>query len=276
MTHKHRPCRLLGWLLAGALLPLTPAFAADAPDQGGSNGPAKAAAADSGGALTPDRPGFTNGSDTVAPGHVQVELGTTRTKYSADSGQGQATDAPETLLRTGLNDKTELRVVLPNYVWPSGGKAGFGDGAVGVRYKFYQSKDGNTKLAFTPSLSIPVRSAVTTSGHVDPVLSLNGQTTSGARWGLSSNLILSYPTQNGGRVTDYTGTGQVTYALTGVLSVYGDYYYDAPIGGPPSPIADGGLTYRVGQNLQFDLGTGRGLGGNAPVQFYGGGVSLRF
>ena len=273
MTHRCWPCY---WLLAASLLPLTAARAADAPDQGGANGPSKAAPADSGGALTPDRPGFTNGSDTVAPGHVQVELGATRTKYSADSGMGQATDAPETLLRTGLNVRTELRLTLPNYVWPSAGKAGFSDGAVGLRYKFYQSKDGNTKLAFTPSFSVPVRSAVTTSGHVDPILSLNGQTTSGARWGLSSNLILSYPTQNGGRVTDYTGTGQVTYALTSALAVYGDYYYDAPVGGPPSPIADGGFTYRVGQNLQFDLGTGRGLGGNALVQFYGGGVSLRF
>ena len=273
MTHKYWPCC---WLLAAFLLPLTAVRAADAPDQGGASGLAKAVPADAGDVLTPDRPGFTNGSDTVAPGRVQVEIGVTRTRYAAANGQGQATDAPETLLRTGLNAKTELRLTLPNYVWPSGGKAGFSDGSVGVRYKFYQSKDGNTKLAFTPALSVPVRSAVTTSGHVDPVLSLNGQTTSGARWGLSSNLILSYPTQNGGRVTDYTGTGQVTYALSGVLSAYGDYYYDAPVGGPPSPIADGGFTYRVGRNLQFDLETGRGLGGNAPVQFYGGGVSLRF
>ena len=267
------PVLLAALLLCAGLA----ARAADPPDKGGTSGPAKAAdASGSDDALTPDRPGFTNGSDTVAPGHVQVEVGTTRTKGAAASGGAQATDAPETLIRTGLNAKTELRLTLPNYVWPSGGAAGFGDGAVGVRYKFYQSKDGNTKLAFTPSLSLPVRSAVTTSGHVDPVLSLNGQTTSGARWGLSSNLILSYPTQNGGRVTDYTATGQVTYALSGLLSVYGDYYYDVPVGSPPSAIADGGLTYRVGKNVQLDLGTGRGLGGNAPVQFYGGGVAVRF
>ena len=154
--------------------------------------------------MTPDRPGFTNGSDTVAPGRVQVELGVTRTKYASASGAAQATDAPQALIRTGLDAKTELRLTLPDYLWPSGSASGFSDGSVGIRYKFYQSRDGNTKLAFTPSLSVPVRSAVTSSGHVDPVLSLNGQTTSGARWGLSSNVILSYPTQNSGRVTDYT------------------------------------------------------------------------
>lgn len=284
MTHKYWPC----WLLAGLLLPLLPAHAADAPGKGKAADPSKAAdssGADKAGAgagkaddgtLTPDRPGFTNGGDTVAPGHIQIEVGISRTKYAAANGLGQATDAPQVLLRTGLNAKTELRVTLPDYIWPSGGAAGFGDGAIGIRYKFYQSKDGNTKLAFTPSLSVPLRSAVTTSGHVDPVLSLNAQTTSGARWSLGSNLIVSYPTQNGGRVTDYTVTGQVTYALSSLLAVYGDYYYDVPVGGPPSPIADSGFTYRVAKNVQLDIGTGRGLGGNALVQFYSGGVAVRF
>lgn len=279
MTHKRAQRWSDGWpLAAGLLLALAPAglmpaaWAADSSDS--AKAPAAPEAAADG--LTPDRPGFTNGSDTVSPGHVQVESGLARTKYSAESGQGQATDAPEILVRTGLNSKTELRLTLPNYVWPSGGKSGFSDGAIGIRTKLYQSKDGNTKVAFTPSLSVPVRSAVTISGHVDPVLSLNAQTTSGARWGLSSNLILSYPTQNGGRLTDYTATGQVTYTLTPLLSVYGDYYYDVPAHAPPSPIADGGLTYRVAKNVQLDVGTGRGLGGNALTQFYGGGIAVRF
>lgn len=274
MTHKRAQRGSDGWPLAAALLALMPAaWAADSSDS--AKAPAAPEAAADG--LTPDRPGFTNGSDTVSPGHLQIESGLARTKYSAANGAGQATDAPEILVRTGLTTATELRLTLPNYIWPSGGaKAGFGDGSVGIRTKIYQSKDGNTKVAFTPSLSVPVRSAVTVSGHVDPVLSLNAQTTSGARWGISSNLILSYPTQNGGRLTDYTATGQVTYALTPLLSVYGDYYYDVPAHAPPSPIADGGLTYRVAKNVQLDVGTGRGLGGNALTQFYGGGIAVRF
>ena len=226
-------------------------------------------------AVTPDRPGFTNGSDVVPKGRIQVEGGVTRTVYSAAGGAGHATDGPETLIRTGLNDKTELRVTLPNYIWPSG-TSGFSDGAVGLRYKFYQSKDGNTKFAFTPTLSVPVKSAVTTSGHVDPTFLLSGQTMSGARWGISSNLILSYPTQNGGRLANYTATAQVTYALSGPLSVFGDVYDNAVSGSLPTPIADAGFTYKVANNAQLDIETGRGLGGTAPVQFYGGGIAVRF
>ena len=235
---------------------------------------AASSSASSDNAVTPDRPGFTNGSDLVPKGRVQVEGGITRTAYAA--GSGHATDAPEILIRTGLSDKTELRLTLPDYFWPSGGKNGFSDGAVGMRYKFYQSKDGNTKFAFTPSLSIPVKSAVTTSGHVDPVLLLSGQTTSGARWGISSNLILSYPTLSGSRLANYTATAQVTYALSGPLAVFGDVYDNAVSGSLPAPIADGGFTYKVADNAQIDIETGRGLGGMAPTQFYGGGVAVRF
>ncbi len=263
------------------------AFAADAPsgDSGGGDSgvsvkspaasTAAAAASAAADAVTPDRPGFTNGSDVVPKGRVQVEGGFTRNIYSANSGTGHATDGPETLIRTGLNDKTELRIILPNYLWPSG-TSGFTDGALGIRYKFYQSKDGNTKFAFTPSLSVPLKTAVTISGHVDPTLLLSGQTTSGARWGISSNLILSYPTLNGGRLANYTATAQVTYALSGPLAVFGDAYDNAVSGSLPSPIADAGFTYRVANNAQIDIETGRGLGGTAPVQFYGGGVAVRF
>ena len=259
-----------------------PAYAADSGSGSGSSGGGAAAApaaapAGADNAVTPDRPGFTNGSDVVPKGRIQVEGGVTRNVYPASSGTGHVTDAPALLLRTGLSDKTELRITLPDYFWPSGSsQSGFGDGAVGLRYKFYQSKDGATKFAFTPSLSVPLKTAVTTSGHVDPTFLLSGQTTSGARWGISSNLILSYPTLSGSRLANYTATAQVTYALSGPLAIFGDVYDNAVSGSLPSPIADAGFTYKIANNAQLDLETGRGLGGMAPTQFYGGGVAVRF
>jgi len=267
----------------GALLALLLLFAmpASADPAGAGSGPSAksptAAPAGADNVVTPDRPGFTNGSDVVPKGRIQVEGGVSRNVYSASSGSGHVTDAPEILLRTGLNDRAELRITLPDYFWPSGSsQSGFGDGAVGLRCKFYQSKDGNTKFAFTPSLSVPLKTAVTTSGHVDPIFLLSGQTTSGARWGISSNLILSYPTLSGSRLANYTATAQVTYALSGPLSVFGDVYDSAVSGSLPTPIADAGFTYKIAPNAQLDLETGRGLGGTAPTQFYGGGVAVRF
>ncbi len=233
-----------------------------------------AARADDSGLLAPDRPGFTNGSDTVAPGHLQIEIGVTRTQNQAATGGGQATDAPETLLRTGIDSKTELRLTLPNSLWPSGGNSGFTDGAIGLRRKIYQSS--TLKIALTPTLTVPLKTAVTSSGHFDPSLDLSGQLSSGARWSVQSNLILSYPTQSGRRLADYTGTAETSYALSGSLSAFLDYFYDAPVGSAPSPIADGGLAYALTKNMQIDLETGRGLGGSVPTQFYGGGLVVVF
>ena len=244
-----------------------------------------AAHADGPSLLVPDRPGLTNGSDTVAPGHLQVEIGITRSKgpsanpaapggSAGGSGASQTTDAPETLLRTGLDSKTELRLTLPNYLWPSGSDSGFTDGAIGLRRKVYQSR--TLKIALTPTLTVPLKTAVTSSGHVDPSLNLSGQLTSGARWTIASNLILSYPTQSGRRLADYAGTGSATYALSGALSTFLDFSYDAPVGSAPSPIADGGFAYTLTKNTQLDIETGRGLGGSAPTQFYGGGFVIVF
>ena len=272
----------LGAMLGAILWGSVPAYAAEPGSSGNagasSSDAAKApTAAGADDAVTPDRPGFTNGSDVVPKGRLQVEGGITRTAYGASSGMGRVTDAPQLLLRTGLTDKTELRITLPDFFWPAGSsQSGFGDGAVGVRYQFYQSKDGATKFAFTPSLSVPLKTAVTTSGHVDPTFLLSGQTASGARWGISSNLILSYPTLNGGRLANYSATAQVTYALSGPLAVFGDVYDNGVSGSLPTPIADAGFTYRIANNAQIDIETGRGLGGMAPTQFYGGGLAVRF
>lgn len=242
------------------------------------------AAPDAPSLLVPDRPGLTNGSDTVAPGHLQLEIGVTRSHGpsanpaapggASQGGASQTTDAPETLLRTGLDSKTELRLTLPNYLWPSGNDSGFTDGAIGLRRKLYQSS--TLKIALTPTLTVPLKTAVTSSGHVDPSLNLSGQLSSGARWSVQSNLILSYPTQSGRRLADYTGTGSVTCALSGALSTFVDFSYDAPVGSAPSPIADGGFAYTLTKNTQLDIETGRGLGGSAPTQFYGGGFVIVF
>ena len=224
----------------------TPASANPAVSSAAKSSGAAPAGADN--AVTPDRPGFTNGSDVVPKGRIQVEGGVTRNAYPASSGQGHVTDAPATLAPHGAQRQDRAADYAARLLLAVRQRqSGFGDGAVGVRYKFYQSKDGNTKFAFTPSLSIPLKTAVTTSGHVDPTFLLSGQTTSGARWGISSNLILSYPTQNGSRLANYTATAQVTYALSGPLSVFGDIYDNAVSGSLPSPIADAGFTYRVAQ-----------------------------
>ncbi len=226
--------------------------------------------------LSTDRPGFTNGSDVVGTGVVQIEMGLAQTRAQAASGGGTLTDLPQMLVRQGITPTLEIRCTLPDYFTGQAGQSGFGDAQIGAKYRFYQSKDGNTKAALTPSLSLPTGARALTSGHADPALTLGAQTQSGARWGVSGNLNLADPTQSGRRNFTLAPSASASYQLTRALSVYGDIYDAVPKTGAPSPITDGGLVYLVNPNVQVDAEMGVGLGGNAPTRFVGGGIGVRF
>lgn len=227
--------------------------------------------------LTPDRPGFTNGSDVVPVGLTHLEMGVAETWTPSSGGGGHTTDYPEVLIRHGVTPALEWRVVLPDHFSTSDeGPSGWGDAAVGVKWKFYQSKDGNTKAALFPMASIPTHDANFSSGQVDPSLVIGGQTASGSRWGLSANIGLTDPTQNGSRNFSTAPSAAAQYQLTPKLSTYGELYDNVPKTGPTSPIADGGLILVPNPNTQYDIEAGWGLGSGAPARFLGGGVSLRF
>src|ERR1700733_15702270 len=68
-------------------------------------------AADSDVTINTDRPAVTDSSVVVPAGALQLENGVQAT----DSDGRYALDFPETLLRYGLFDKTELRLTVPDY-----------------------------------------------------------------------------------------------------------------------------------------------------------------
>jgi hypothetical protein len=231
------------------------------------------------GPIAPNRPGFTNGSATIAPGDALAENGLAQTRALASAGGTTTLDLPETNLRVGVTPALEADISLPDYFQVRHGDHGFGDGAVGVKYRFYQSKDGNTKASLAPSLSLPTRT-VFSSGHFDPTLLLGVQTASGSRWSLASNLVLSDPNvntpdQGTRRIFTTTVSGSVAYTLTPNLGVYVDSYDIVPREGPSSPFADGGFTYLVNPNLQLDAEMYAGLGGASPVRIFAAGLSVR-
>ena len=267
-------------LTALAFLFPSPAQAQKGPgDTPAAGGASPAAAPEGFGPVAPNRPGFTNGSATIAPGDALAENGLALTRTSAASGGTTTLDLPETNLRIGLTPSLEADVGLPDDFQMHHGDHGFGDGAVGVKYRFYQSKDGNTKASVAPSLTLPTHTAYS-SGQVDPVLLFGIQTAAGSRWSLASNLVLTDPTTNTSgqsrqRLFTTTLSGSVAYVLTPKLSAYFDSYDVVPRRGPSSPVADGGFTFLVNKNLQLDAGVYEGLGGAAPVRVLAFGASFR-
>ena len=268
--------RLLRSLLCSVVLMLVawPSSAQEGPGQTPAGGAVSAPTVKGFGPIAPNRPGFTNGSATVAPGDALAENGVALTRAAAAQGGAQTLDGPETNLRVGLTPTLEADAVLPDYFSVQDGPSGFGDGAIGVKYQFYHSANGNTKASVAPSLSLPTHTAFS-SGQYDPALLLGFQTAAGARWSIASNLVVSGPTINGSRNVTTAVSSSVGYTLTSALSVYLDAYDIVPRTGPSSPVADGGLIDLINNNLQLDAELYLGLGGAAPVRALAGGVSFR-
>ena len=230
--------------------------------------------------IAPDRPGFTNGSATVAPGRVIIEGGFTQTRDRARNGGDVADDFPEALLRFGVKSNLELQLGLPNYNAIHGAERGFGDAIIGAKIKVYER--GQTVASVAPSLSVPFGRRAFRSSNVLPSLLFGVDTALGKRAGVSGNLILSETQQdnvNGSTNNQLTvaPAASVDYALTPKLGVFLDGYSIVPRRGPSNSAIDGGLTYLLNNNLQLDAEYGHGLGGGAaPRDFYGGGVAVRF
>ena len=230
--------------------------------------------------IAPDRPGFTNGSQTVAPARVILESGFAQTRDRARDGGDITDDFPESLLRFGVTPNLELQLGLPNYNAMHGGARGFGDGFVGAKIKIYER--GKTRASVAPGLNVPFGRRDFRSSHVLPSLLLGVDTALGKRAGISANLITSETQQDGGNGSTsnqftVTPAASVSYDLTPKLGAFLDGYVIVPRRGAANSALDGGLTYLLNDNLQLDAEYGHGLGGGAsPRDFYGGGFAVRF
>lgn len=241
--------------------------------------------------IAPDRPGFTNGSNTVAPGRIILESGFTQTRDHNSNGGGVTDDFPEALLRFGTTPKLELQLGVPNYNVQHGGPRGFGDLFLGAKLKVYER--GGTVASVAPSVSVPFGRRDFRSSNVLPSVLFGVDTPLGKRAGFSANLTLSETQQSGSGASSSNGgsasqnsmsneltvapAASVSYSLTPKLGAYLDAYSIVPRRGPSSSVADGGFTYLLNDNLQLDVEYGHGLsGGAAPNHFYGGGVAVRF
>lgn len=286
MIFRFCPCVVSGAFIGSLVL-----FSAGALAQDASAQDASSSSTDS--PLAPDRPGFTNGSSTVAPGRVILESGFAQTRDRAANGGDTTDDFPETLLRFGTTPNLELQLGLPNYNVVHGGARGFGDAFVGAKLKVYER--GGTVASIAPSLSVPFGRRDFRSSHILPSVLFGVDTTLGKRAGFSANLTLSETEQSGGAGGGSGGSSgdqsqsvtrdefavapsaSASYSLTPKLGVYLDAYAIVTRRGGSTSVVDGGFTYLLNNDLQLDVEYGHGLGGAAsPNRFYGGGVAVRF
>jgi len=223
--------------------------------------------------IATDRPSVANSSVVVPRGYLQAENG-----FLITSAQGESVaDFPETSLRFGLLDQTELRLALPDYfhavnALPSP-VSGFGDFAVGVKQQLGPiGKDFNLAAIFF--LSFPTGANAISSHGYDPGMQFPWSKPVSKSWTASGQIAFYWPTVAG----THNRTGETTFVFDRQLAApwdaFVEYAGDFPQHGGSRQIAHFGSAYKLAPRHQIDFQLGAGLSHAAPHFFIGAGYSF--
>lgn len=254
-----RAMRWTGTVLVAAAWIVTPAVSAAAQE------------------METDRPDFTEGTRTVAPGRVQVEMGATLD----DTTAGEDLTVGETLLRLGVAPRVELRLGAGSYLRSEADDAtveGWGQPSVGVKMGLRpEARGAAPAAALLVGVGLPFGDDRVTLAGAEPsaVLALAWDLAPG--WGLGANLGWARAVDGDGRRFEQglasLAAGYDLGAGWGLfLETYG--FTREAHGGDATTYADAGLTWSPRPDLQLDLRLGTAVEGPED-DFVGVGVSLR-
>ena len=240
-------------------------------------------------AIVTDRPDFTEASSTVGYRRLQIESGYSYTFEEEPGSQFISHSFPEVLFRVGmLADWFELRIVW-NYLDETqtgvGSRMTF-DGAedmqIGAKIALTEQCGCLPEMAIIPQMLVPTGADSFSSDKVLPGLNWVYS------WELSDCVSLGGSTQ-GNRVKGDTGESFTEFAqsvtlgvsLTERLGAYGEWFAFFPHSAVdpderPRHFFDGGFTFLITNDFQFDVFAGVGLNDAAEDYFVGSGFSVRF
>lgn len=220
--------------------------------------------------IAADRPGFGDGTATVAPGTFQAGLG-----YAFNGNGINSQELGQLFLRYGVTDALELRGAVGSYVInESPVDDGYAGTGVGAKLRLFQNE--TSALSGVATLGLP-----TGTGAFDTPDDRARQTLKLAFDGaLGEGLTLSV---NGGASFFYTDDSAVewlfiptlSFGLTDDVGAYVGYagFYDD---GPNANWVEGGLTLLTSPDTQLDVNTGLRVDDNGDDFFVGLGVAHRF
>lgn len=220
-----------------------------------------------------DRPDFTESTETIPPGHVQLESGYTLARGGGEDGHGLG----ELLLRLGAGEIWELRLGFGSYAWTDGpgpGASGVEDANLGAKLRLLEPETGGA----APAVSLIVGTGVPTGGREvgaeewQPEAKLLFAWGLTDRAGLSSNLNYTRASGDDGRFDQLSGSLSLGWALTERAGAYLEYFaFDREReDGPAAHYVDAGLTWSIWKDLQLDVRAGAGLNGGAETDSFAG------
>ena len=234
--------------------------------------------------IATDRPDFTESSTTVGAGVAQIEAGYTYTRRSNEQLRSHAWGEP--LLRVGVvADWIELRAALAptseiaNIVGNGLKESGVEDLYLGVKIGLTAQSSWLPELSVVPQMTFPTGNTHFTSGRTLPGCNLI------YGWDITESLSSTGSTQfnfavNGNDTyVEWAQSWTLGLALTDTVGCYSEWFAIIPNGSfsmATEQYLDGGLTWRLNDDIQLDARVGTGLN-DAAADFFGGiGLSMRF
>lgn len=222
--------------------------------------------------IVTDRPDVTESSIVVPKGSLQFENGLTWTR---DHGS-QTFDLSESLIRFGVTARTEVRIVVPNYLGGISGldATGFGDIAFGIKQQL-GPLPGGFDLSVIVALSLPTGSSHVSSHGYDPFIKFPWSKELKAGWSIGGMQSLFWNTDAAKRNGVWEPTFYIEKEITKALDSFAEYAGDFAQQGGPKEIAHFGAAYRFTPRQQVDFHFGFGVSRSAPTHFFAVGYSFR-
>jgi hypothetical protein len=227
--------------------------------------------------LSIDRPDVSNLPTTVRPGHFQFEVGSESYKTS----EARETFIPNSVLRTGINKKSELRIGLNNFRQDSLFTSGIEKilvATLSIKYRLVEEKGVRPSIAIQPEFAIPFGQGQNLSREeanfalTDYSLLLLFNNTLHKKVFINYNAGIFW---NKNKKLDYLLSASTSFAHTHRVGYFFEVYsliedkQELPIS------FDAGITYLLAPRFQLDGYFGNREDGEIRYWFYGAGIGFR-
>jgi hypothetical protein len=241
--------------------------------------------------LNTDRPDLTESPYTVDAGWGQLEMDLFA--YARDHEKIDGTNLKTTALsfaninlKVGLTSNIDLQTVLEPYTRVqvqdriSGTRettSGFGDVTSRLKINFWGNDGGDTAFALMPFIKWPTNQHGLGNKSLEGGLIVPLAVSLGGGWdmGLMTEFDIVRNEADNGYAVDWVNSVTVSHDIAGKLGGYVELATTLTRGRDLASF-DGGLTYGVNRNLQFDVGFTLGLTRATEDFLVFSGVSLRF
>jgi len=220
-----------------------------------------------------DRPDQTECPFIVPKRYFQAEIGFA---YERTDKQSSSYLLPSCLFKYGISDKTELRLIteLESKKYSSKKNTGLNPVTIGFKTNIVKEKGIIPTISFIGHLTLPhVASCENKSEFYAPAFRFTMQHTLTSKISFAYNLGAEWDGLSPEPTFIYTVTSG--FSLSDKVGCFIEFYGFAPQRSAADHRFDGGFTFLINNNIQFDIAGGAGLSSNAADYFLGTGISFR-